>query len=57
MEHENRHFEEMTPEDQQQVAIQQMKEQEQEKKRLQRLNVYDQRHKQSYDKIHSMLLR
>ena len=47
----------MDPEEQQRVAIQQMKEQEQEKQRLQRLNVYDQKHKQSYEKIHSMLLR
>ena len=47
----------MSPEDQQRVAIQQMKEQEQEKQRLQRLNVYDQQHEQTYEKIHSMLLR
>ena len=47
----------MTPEDQQKLAIQQMKEQEQEKQRLQRLNVYDKQHEQTYEKIHSMLLR
>tara|TARA_Y100000590_G_scaffold421158_1_gene524545 strand:+ start:3169 stop:4251 length:1083 start_codon:yes stop_codon:yes gene_type:complete len=47
----------MTPEDQQKLAIQQMKEKEQEKQRLQRLNVYDQQHEQAYEKIHSMLLR
>ena len=47
----------MSPEDQQRFAIQQMEEQEQEKQRLQRLNVYDQQHEQTYEKIHSMLLR
>ena len=47
----------MNQEDQQHLAIQQMKKQEQEKQRLQRLNVYDQQHEQAYEKIHSMLLR
>jgi len=47
----------LSPEDQQKLAIQQMKEQQEEEKRVSRLNVYDQRHGQAYEKIHSMLLR
>ena len=47
----------MNPEDQQRAAIQQMEEKEEEKQRLQRLTIYDQKHKQSYDKINSMLLQ
>jgi len=47
----------LSPEDQQRVAIQQMKRQQQEDQRIQRLQVYDQQHKQSYDKIHQLLLR
>jgi curved DNA-binding protein CbpA len=47
----------MTPQDQQRVAIQRLQEQKEEEKRLNRLNVYDQKHGQVYEKIHSMLLR
>ena len=48
---------ELSPEDRQQLAIQQMKQEQEEKKRIQRLQVYDQRHGQAYEKIHSLLLR
>jgi curved DNA-binding protein CbpA len=47
----------LTPEDQQRLAVQQMKEQQEENKRIQRLQVYDQKHGQAYEKIHSLLLR
>ena len=47
----------MSPQDQQRAAIQRLQEQKQEEKRLNRLNVYDQKHSQAYEKIHSMLLR
>ena len=47
----------MSPEDQQRLAIQRMREQQEEEKRVSRLNVYDQKHGQAYEKIHSMLLR
>ena len=47
----------ISPEDQQRLAVQQMREQQEEEKRVSRLNVYDQKHGQAYEKIHSMLLR
>ena len=47
----------MTPEDEQRLALQRLLEQQEEQKRVRRLNVYDQRHGQAYEKIHSMLLR
>ena len=47
----------MSPQDQQRAAIQRLQEQKEEEKRLNRLNVYDQKHGQAYEKIHSMLLR
>ena len=47
----------MSPEDQQRLAVQKMREQQEEEKRVSRLNVYDQKHGQAYEKIHSMLLR
>ena len=47
----------MNDKDKQYYAMQQMQEKQNEQNRLQRLNVYDQRHKDSYEKIHSMLLR
>jgi curved DNA-binding protein CbpA len=47
----------MNQEDQQRLAIQQMQEQQHEQKRIDRLNVYDQKHGEAYEKIHSMLLR
>ena len=48
---------ELSPEDQKRVALQQMREQKEEEKRVQRLNVYDQKHGQAYEKIHGLLLR
>ena len=47
----------MTPEDAQKHARQQLREQQEEDKRVQRLQVYDQTHGQAYEKIHSLLLR
>ena len=47
----------LSPQDQQRLALQQMQEKQEEQKRVQRLNVYDQRQAESYEKIHSMLLR
>ena len=47
----------MTTEDEQKVSIQKIREQQEEQKRIDRLNLYDQRHGDSYEKIHSMLLR
>jgi curved DNA-binding protein CbpA len=47
----------LSPEDQQKVAIQQMRDQQEEDKRTSRLNVYDQKSGQAYERIHSMLLR
>ena len=47
----------LSPQDQQRLALQQMQDKQEEEKRLQRLNVYDQRQAESYEKIHSMLLR
>ena len=47
----------MTPEDEQKTSLQKLREQQEEQKRIERLNVYDQRHGESYEKIHSMLLR
>ena len=47
----------MTPEDEQRLAIQRLQEQQDEQKRISRLNIYDQQHEQAYEKIHSMLLR
>lgn len=47
----------MTPEDEQRLALQKIEEQKAEQNRIQRLQVYDQKHGQAYEKIHSMLLR
>ena len=47
----------MKPEDEQLLAIQKLEEQKAEQNRIQRLQVYDQKHGQAYEKIHSMLLR
>ena len=47
----------MTNKDKQYYATQQMQDKQNEQNRLQRLNVYDQKHKASYEQIHSMLLR
>jgi hypothetical protein len=47
----------LSAEDEKRVALQQMREAQQEKDRVKRLQVYDQRHGQAYEKIHSMLLR
>ena len=47
----------LSPEDQRKLAIQQMKEQQEEEKRIQRLQVYDQKHGQAYERIHGLLLR
>ena len=47
----------MTDKDKQYYATQQMQDKQKEQDRLQRLNVYDQKHKASYEQIHSMLLR
>ena len=47
----------MTPEDEQRLALQRLQEQQEEQKRISRLNVYDQRQGEAYEKIHSMLLR
>jgi len=47
----------MTPQDEQRLALQKLEEQKAEQNRLQRLQVYDQKHGQTYEKIHSMLLR
>ena len=43
--------------DEQRMAMQKLEEQKAEQNRLQRLQVYDQKHGQVYEKIHSMLLR
>ena len=47
----------MTPQDEQKATLMKVREQQEEQKRLDRLNVYDRRHGESYEKIHSMLLR
>ena len=47
----------MKPEDEQRLALQKIEEQKAEQNRIQRLQVYDQKHGQAYEKIHSMLLR
>jgi len=47
----------MSVEDQQRAAYQEALKQKQERARIQRLQVYDQKHGQAYEKIHSMLLR
>ena len=47
----------MTSEDEQRLALQRLQEQQEEQKRISRLNVYDQRQGEAYEKIHSMLLR
>jgi hypothetical protein len=47
----------MNHEDEQRMALQKLEEQKAEQNRLQRLQVYDQKHGQAYEKIHSMLLR
>jgi len=48
---------ELSHEDQKRLALQKMKEEQDEQKRIQRLQVYDQKHGQAYEKIHSLLLR
>tara|TARA_B100001093_G_C26731447_1_gene972445 strand:+ start:79 stop:1182 length:1104 start_codon:yes stop_codon:yes gene_type:complete len=47
----------MNPEDQRKYSIQKLEEENAEKKRIQRLQIYDQRNSQAYDKIHSLLLQ
>ena len=47
----------LSPEDEQRLSLQKLEEQKAEQNRIQRLQVYDQRHGQAYEKIHSMLLR
>jgi len=47
----------MNSEDEQRFALQKIEEQKAEQNRIQRLQVYDQKHGQAYEKIHSMLLR
>ena len=47
----------MTAADEQQVSLQKVRAQKEEQKRIERLNVYDQKHGDSYEKIHSLLLR
>ena len=47
----------LSPEDNQRLAVQTMKAEQDEAKRVQRLQVYDQTHGQAYEKIHSLLLR
>ena len=48
---------ELSPEDQRKLAIQQLQEKQREEKRVQRLQVYDQKHGQAYERIHGLLLR
>jgi hypothetical protein len=47
----------MTPQDEQKQALLRIEEQAAEQNRLQRLTKMDQRQAESYEKIHSMLLR
>jgi len=47
----------MTPEDEQRQALLHVEEKKAEQNRIQRLNQMDQQYQQSYEKIHSMLLR
>ena len=47
----------MNQRDEQLFALQKIEEQKAEQNRIQRLQVYDQKHGQAYEKIHSMLLR
>ena len=47
----------MSQEDQQRLAIQNVQKQNEEKNRIERLNIYDNKHQQNYEKIHSLLLR
>ena len=47
----------LSPEDQTKVALNQIRQEKEEANRIQRLQVYDQKHGQAYEKIHSMLLR
>ena len=47
----------MNQQDEQLFALQKIEEQKAEQNRIQRLQVYDQKHGQAYEKIHSMLLR
>jgi len=47
----------MTQDDQQKLSLRLLEEQNQEQSRVQRLQVYDQRHQNNYEKIHSLLLR
>jgi curved DNA-binding protein CbpA len=47
----------MSHEDQQRLAYQEAQEKKEERNRIQRLQVYDQRHGDNYDKIHQLLLR
>ena len=47
----------LSPQDQQRVARQHVETQREEEQRIKRLQVYDQKHGQAYEKIHSMLLR
>lgn len=47
----------MNPEDERKTSMQKLREQQEEQKRIERLQLYDQKHGESYEKIHSMLLR
>ena len=47
----------MNQQDEQLFALQKIEEQKAEQNRIQRLQVYDQKHGQAYEKVHSMLLR
>jgi curved DNA-binding protein CbpA len=47
----------LSPEDQQRVAYQEALQQKEERARIQRLQVYDQRSEDTYNKVHQLLLR
>tara|TARA_A100001037_G_C14752345_1_gene458116 strand:- start:271 stop:618 length:348 start_codon:yes stop_codon:yes gene_type:complete len=47
----------MNAEDQKRYSLQQLEQQKAEENRLKRLQVYDQKHGDAYEKIHSLLLR
>ena len=47
----------LSPEDQQRVAYQEALQKKEERARIQRLQVYDQRSEDTYNKVHQLLLR
>ena len=47
----------LSPEDQQRVAYQEALQQKEERARIQRLQVYDQKSEDTYHKVHQLLLR